>query len=348
MTRSTIRFAFAAPVFLFGFAAPLQAQDVQYETVTKVNLPGALGTAMRVAARLGGGSTEVVETTYIKGRRMRSDAEKSSTIVDLDDGRVTLLDHEARTYMSFTFDEMAARAREGAQQLADQRTVSEGGDAHHVNFRFDVQSTNDRERVSGYDARRFFLTMQMDGEYTPEGAAEREQGGTLVLLTDMWTSTSTPAYQALQQFQDASAHHYAEASSAMLQALAAAFTDEPDMRVAFEQSVSEASKLEGLPLRTVTHFVVVAPEHAFDRELAIDPQSRQRPGVAQQAGRAALGRVAGRLGGRQQQQEAPEEEEPTQATIMTVTSEVRNISTRSLDESVFAIPAGYTRVEVEY
>ena len=40
--------------------APNQAvaQDLQYETVTQMEFPGAMGTMMRAAVRLGGGSME--------------------------------------------------------------------------------------------------------------------------------------------------------------------------------------------------------------------------------------------------------------------------------------------------
>jgi hypothetical protein len=89
----------------------------------------------------------------------------------------------------------------------------------------------------------------------------------------------------------------------------------------------------------------VAPEQKFDRQLAVAEKPRGE-GVARAAGRGLLGGLAGRLG-RQQQQQAEAAEEPTQATILKVTSETRNIRTRTLDASLFEVPAGYTERKLE-
>jgi len=349
MAGRTGALKYFAPLALMLGATPAAAQDVQYETVTRIELPGALGTAMRIATRLGGGTTETVETTYIQGPRMRTDAAGGSTILDLDEGRVTMLDHEAKTYMSFTFAEMMARAEEASREMAPEgHTETSTGDAHRVDLRFEVEAANERQRVEGYDAERFFITMQMEGEITPEGGAERAQAGTLVLLTDLWVSKDVPAHQAMGGFEDASGQHYADSGSALMQALAAAFADEPGMRVAFERSAAEASKMEGMPMRTVTSFVSVTPEQRFSRELVLNPRTQPRESVAQQVGRAAVGRAMGRLPGRPQQPPQPEQqaELPSQITIMTVTSEVRNVSTRSLDAALFTVPAGYRETRI--
>jgi len=109
----------AAAMLLLLPTSPLAAQDVRYETVTSLELPGVLGTAMRVAARLGGGSTTTKETTYIKGGRMRTDSDDGSIIVDLEGRRWTELDHRARTYRTMTFDEALAQARRAMSGARD-------------------------------------------------------------------------------------------------------------------------------------------------------------------------------------------------------------------------------------
>jgi hypothetical protein len=347
MLRSGLAATLTTATLFSVTAAP--AQDIQYQSVTKLEMPGAAGRAMRIAARLGGGSMETVETTSIKGRKMRTDVDKTSTIFDLDGKRFISLDHAAKTYSVFTFDEMIARARQAGEEMKREgRQVSGENDAEaHFNFRFAVDRGNDRQQIVGYDAERYFLTMEAEGEYRPEGAAEREKAGTLVVLTDMWTSRDVPVLQARSAFDDASARQYADAGAALMQGIAAAFADDPRMKVAFEQSVSEARKIEGMAVRTVTSFVSVAPGHKFDR--AIMTESRpQGPSLAQQAGRAALGRVAGGLGRRQQQPEERSEPEVTQATIFTVTSEIRNVTSKTLDAQLFDVPAGYREVKLDH
>lgn len=334
-----------AAVAACALTSQLEAQDIQYETVTRVDFAGAAGAAMRVAARLGGGSTETIETTYIKGRKMRSDADQTSSIIDLDAGSVTMLDHQARTYTTFTFDEMLQRARETGQQVSESRReeMGQGGTEGRMDFRFSVDRGNERQRVAGYDADRFFLTIEAEAEAVPEGGTEMEKAGTLVVLTDMWTSKDIPVVQALSAFEDVSAQRVAEASAAITEGFAAAFADDPRIEVAFQQSMEEARKIEGMAVKSVTHFVTVAPGKRFDRNLITNPKP-SGPSLAQQAGRAALGGLMGRLGGRRAAEPEPAaEEEPTQVTLFTVTSEVRNVKTTSLDDSLFEIPAGYTQ-----
>jgi pyruvate/2-oxoglutarate dehydrogenase complex dihydrolipoamide acyltransferase (E2) component len=329
-------------------AAPVTGQDVQYETVTRVDLPGVAGTVIRVAARLSGGSMETVEMTYIKGNRMRSDVDRQSTITDLENRRMIHIDHAARTYTVFSFDEMMARLRDAGEAVtADQRQVAGRDEADtQLRFRFAVDDARQRERIAGYNADRFFLTMEMEGEFTPEGETRREKGGTLVVLTEMWSSRDVPVMSARQTFDQTTAREYAAASGKFMEGIAAAFADEPDLKVAFEASARELAKMEGIPVRTITRFVTVAPDHRFDRQLAVEPQQRENP--AAQAARAGLGRLAARAqaaAGGQQQQQQREEAEPTQLTFMTVTSEIRNVITRTLDAKLFEIPADYREIK---
>jgi hypothetical protein len=335
-------------------AAPpvLSAQDVQYETITKTSLPGAAGTALRLAARLGGESLEVVERTSIKGRKMRVDSDGSSTITDLENGRIIFLDHEAKTYTSFTFEEMLERAQQASRDAragatdAERRTVSGDDSAEtRVDFTFKVEEARERERVAGYDAERFFLTMQAETEYVPEGGSQREEGGTLVVFTDLWSSKDMPGFTARRAFDESTAQDYAVAGAALTEGIAAAFADDPQLRVAFEQSAEQASRIEGMPVRTVMHFVMVAPGQQFDRVAITDPTPEG--GAVQQAARRGLGRLAARAAGVTRQQDAPQSaDEATQAIMMTVTSEVRDVITTSLDAQLFEVPAGYTEARL--
>jgi len=339
-----IRSILVIPMLVAFLVAPPAAytQDVQYETVTKIDLPGALGTMMRAAARLGGGSMETVETTYIKGNRMRTDVDASSTILDLDGRRMILLDHQARTYRTIGFDAAAAHAEQAAQDIRDARdgrTVTGSDDASgQVSFRFAVDRANERKQIAGYNAERFFITMEAEGEFVPEDGAEREETGTLVVLTDLWSSTDVPVLGARGAFDDASAREYAEAGSSLAEALAAAFAEDPSLQVAFEQSAAEASKIEGMPVRTVMTFVGVAPGHRFDRSLVTQP--RQESGA-----RRALGRLGARAAAAAGQAGTQDAAEPTQSVLITMTSEVRNVSTRTLDPSLFEVPEGYRQLD---
>jgi hypothetical protein len=326
---------------LVSLPAPAVTQDVQYETVTTVQLPGALGTMARMAARLGGGSLETVETTYIKGGRMRTDTEGSSTIIDMEGRRMIFLDHGAKTYEVMSFEAAIAMAEQTAREVqaaqAEERAAREGDPSGKMSFRFAVDRPNERSRVANYNAERFFITLEAEGEYTPEDGDEVEQAGTLVVLTDLWASTEIPAFGARSGFDDVSARHYGEAGASLSEALAAAFTENPNFQVALESSAAEVAKMDGMPVRTVTTMVGVAPGQRFDRSLVTDAQPR---GAAARGALGRLGRAAA-AAATGQQAVGGERAQATQSVIMTVTSEIRNVSTRTLDPHLFEIPAGY-------
>ena len=147
--------------------------------------------------------------------------------------------------------------------------------------------------------------------------------------------------EARANFEDVSAEAWADAGAAITEGFAAAFADDPQVQVAFEQSMEEARKIDGMAVRTTTTFVAVAPGQQFDRAAVIDPQP-SGPSIAQQAGRAAIGGLMGRLGRRSAEPEPAEPAQPTQSVMFSVTSEVRNVSTQSVDASMFEVPAGYT------
>jgi hypothetical protein len=345
-------FALLVPMLALVTAPPpAVAQDVQYETVTRMSVPGAVGTVMRVAARLSGAPLETVEETFISGNRMRTDADGSSTIIDLDAGTVTFLDHQQRTFTTVSFDAMMAAAQQAAHEIdaaamearEGRRTEGQEDAEVRLTFRLNVDSPGERERMLGYAAERFFVTMEAEGEAPVEEGGNPEEAGTFVVLSDLWVSTEVPAYTAQQAFGQASAQIHAAAASSLADALTAALAEDPEMKVAFEQAAAEADRLDGMPLRSTMTFVAVPAGLAFDREAAVNPEAG--PGVAAAVGRAALGGLRQRAAaavGRQAEQREEQPEAARQRTLLTVTSEVRNMSTSPLPAETFAVPSGYT------
>ncbi len=102
--------------------------------------------------------------------------------------------------------------------------------------------------------------MKAQGESVEGGRGPREKAGTLVVLADMWTSRELPALAAISRFRDAAAREYADASAAMMQGLAAAFAEDPRLRVAFKESGDQIRKMDGMAMKTTLSLVIVAPE----------------------------------------------------------------------------------------
>jgi hypothetical protein len=323
------------------FATPVLAQDVEYTTVGKVELAGMLGTL----ARLGGAGGETTGKVYIKGGMMRTDAEQTSSIVDLENGRFISLDHKAKTYTIMTFEQMAqmaeqaaAKAKGQAQQQAQEKPEAAEKPEGEVDleYKLDVQATGEKQKINGFDAERYFMTMETEATVTPEGG-DAEKAGKLVMFMDVWNAQNAPAEAALKGFH-AKSPEVARRNADSMKGMMAVFASKPEVSKAMEEAAKESDKMSGFGIRETMYMVIVPPELEFDREatLAVKPKASG----GDKAKKALGGLLSGKLGGKR---EEPSEEEakPAQFTLATVTSEVKDMKLTSLSADLFGPPAGY-------
>lgn len=350
MRRTRPRTAFVSALAVFALAAsPVAAQDVQYKTVSKMDLGGFIN----ALARLGGG-LEVEETTYIKGGKMRTDVEKSSTIMDFENGRYIWVDHEAKTYSMVTVEQMLEMAEQAAEKMkASQPAATSQGDGSttlhgdsgdvKLDFALAVDRTNESEKVNGWGARRAFITMTTDATVEVEGE-EEQAAGSLIVFVDMWASTDVPVHSATARLhENAAAQAYLGEAGNAAQSIGAAFMSDPQMSAALQKAGEEMQKIEGTPVRTTTYLVAVPPDMTFDRNLVLSPPKKES--AARRIGGGMLRGALGRAAGQQQQQEEAAEATPQQKTVMTFISEMRDAKGANLSDSLFEPPAGYRQVE---
>jgi hypothetical protein len=348
--RSTLRTLVSAPVIalLALGSTELAAQDVQYTSVTKADLGGFIN----ALAKLGGGSLEVEETTYIKGGMMRSDADKSSTIMDFENGRYIFIDHDRQTYSVLTFEQMVAAVTRAAEQATassaspgqpTMTTNEEGmtlhGDSGDVDleFQLSVDQTNETQKVNGWNARRTLVTMRTDATVKAEGEQE-EEAGSLVVFIDLWNSTEVPAHTAtLRLHQNAAAQQYLGEAGNSTQTIGAAFASDPAMSAALRKAGEEMQKIEGMAVRSTTYLVGVPPGLEFDPDLVLQPKPKES--AAKKIGRGLLGGVLG------SRSEDEEEAAPAQKTGFTFSTELRDVKTDAIPASMFEPPAGYRQVD---
>ena len=345
------RLGVTAVLLLAALAAPpASAQDVTYKTRSSISMGGAMDALMGMAARMGGGSTETVETQYIKPGKMRTDVMESSSIVDLEGRRYISVDHNNRTYTVVSFDSVTAMAQSMSQQMnqagqAPRQPTSPPTDQPQMEYSFDVSvdRAGERQSIAGYQAERVFVTVEMEGREA--GTQDQDgQGGRIVMLTDMWVSPDAPGYEAFASNQSDQAQAMAGATRDMSSAMGAMFAQNPNQRAAMERAAEEMKKVEGMPLKTTTHMVMVPLDQEFDRDAALAPPAPKQEGSGVSAGdvaRSALGGLFGR--GRQPEPEPePAADGPTQLTVMRVEQEVIEISTAAIPDSTFEVPQGYT------
>jgi hypothetical protein len=339
---------------LMAISTQLGAQDLEYKTVTKLDMGGgALNFVVKLA-----GSSEKIETAYLKGSRLRTDEGNSSTIIDFEKHRLITLDHKAKTFSAVGFDQMAAMAQAMAAQAQaevqaarSKGIASASNDSVRVDFKYDLQvePTGERERIADQDAQRYVLTLRTDMTFTPEGGQSAE-AGTLVLLVDSWNSTDGVLAGAYRRLAE---REYAEYRKTFAkQEMGSLFMQDPKLRAAAEKAAAEAEKMGGFPVRQTTYLVVVPPGVEFDAKALLAANAagsgNTTGNVTRNVVRGALGGALGRaLGGQSKQEEKKADEKPRPLTLLKVVSEVRDLKAKTLPESLFEIPAGYKELQLK-
>jgi hypothetical protein len=353
MHARTVRSLAVMSVLALLALAPASAQDVRYTTVSRGEFGGALGRWMK----LFGGSKDITEVTSIKGAKLRTDVEGSSTVLDLDARALTWMDHDAKTYTTMTFAQAVERANAMVEEMEDSVEAAKAN-AEEIqepqNVRYEVRFAADRPgktaRIAGYDAEQVFLQVDIEAvpirqpDETEEEAMQR--AGTLVLLSELWLSTTFPGWAAKQ----AQAEMWAEAlgtTEAPSKEMVQAYQFDPRIQEGIEKLAEEMKGLEGDAIRSVTHVVAVPHGVDFDREIVLkDANKRLSDDVAgaavSGAQNAAAGAVSGITGGLLGRRRPAEPPKPKQGTIMRLKTEVTDCATAALADNVFAVPAGYT------
>lgn len=343
--------------FLFSMSlvmpAGVEAQspkDVKYTTVTKTEFGGRLGRVMR-AFRKGG--MNVTETMWISGPRLRTDLDKTSSVIDAKAGTMMTIEHDPRTYWLFSDSDPVfvvevqgdtGRA-EGEEEPA--RPTRRRPGKYSVSI--STEKSGNRASIAGMDAEQVFLTMRIDGETYNEEADSTERGS-FVVLSEIWQTKDFPAIAARESFDSAwAARTQRDVDSAAVaqaaKAMEDAYREEPRLRIAMNKLDSALANLSGHAIKTFSHFVAVPDGAQFDREKVLRDAEKglvaDLAGSAAQSavneGRARLGRLSGgRFGGAK----APA---PQQAVLMRTRYEVTELAVGPIPMDKFQPPAGYRR-----
>jgi hypothetical protein len=354
-------------VVLLGTASVF-GEGLTVHSVVDTRFEGALGSIMGLASRMSGTNLRNVDTTtYLQGHRMRTDSALSGMILDLDGERVITIDHKQKTYTSMTFAEMRdsmERARASAErERAKEQTkttpaTGEKKDELNVKYQVAVDRTGQREKVSGYEAERVFITITLEAEAASEGK-KTEQVGSMVFLLDQWVSKNAPQGPAFTEFNKLYAQKLGKEFRAQAQGLQAAFASDPRLKDGFEAAGKEMQKIQGVPLRSTTHVVLVPANMALDRQLAVDGAASSAAAVAKTAEAEktekpksgfggfmkAIKTVAEDAGRQMEKGNQSKNAPPQQSTLLVMTDEVKSISTGDVAAAMFTPPADYRELK---
>lgn len=324
------------------------AQEVEYQTASRIFLPGGLGKIVNFAAKLGGGSSEFTQTVRIKGDKMRTDDPGFSTVFDLNAKKYVTMDHKAKTYTELSTDEMAAQVRQLAAQ--GQATTKASAKTSTPDYKVSVDETNQTETIAGSNTKRSFITV-----VSAMRDSTGKKVGDFVIVTDSWIAKDSPITKANEKF-----------NKAMIKAMGgersvnAALGAYPGAGEALQKAAEEAKNIEGYPMRMTFHVIIVPDGIKFDRDKAIAEAEGARKEDAKSGegekkkkggfGGAlrSIGAAAKAAAANQQQSEQPEkEEELKQMTLLRLFTEVKSVKTGGVSSDAFEVPANYKKQTAE-
>ena len=218
-----------------------------------------------------------------------------------------------------TFAEMRkeweeAQAKMKEQAAEAQRRQPEQGDVQYE-IDFSVDKTGQRKTVNGYDCQQVVMTIAMR-----QKGKKLEDGGGMVMTTDMWMAPKIPAMQEQAAFtQRYMKKLFGNDTETMARDLAQAMAMYPQMKAAMERMKKEAVKLDGTAVLTTMKIeTVMSPEQAKAKSEGGDKPKMGLGGIA--------GGLGGMFGKKKKAEEAPKEGQPAaaegpknRATFMTST-----------------------------
>lgn len=327
--------AFLAVFTLAAFANP----GVKHVSKTTTKFHGFLGSMMKMA---GGGNIPQMQTMYLQGDVQRTDYSNdkgellTSSIVDLNREVFINIDHKKKQYSEMTFAEWKAMLEKMKSEGGKSKKSSKAGQPDlKVDFDVKVDRTSERQTIAGFNAQKAVLTMKAKGEQqSTDSGNPMMASGTMTIISNHWLTKDIAAYDEVMAFSrkfaeklgmafsEAGGQNFMQAMSRM----------NPEMVKGMEKLAEEGKKLEGFAVKTETSF--------------------QTEGSSQGSGNSPQipSSMSGLLGfGKKKDQPVQEKEEQASGVnvLFETTTETIELKTASLDAGLFAVPAGYKKVDAK-
>ena len=321
------------------FMAVGLSADMKSRQKTQIKIEGMLG---KMAGMFGGKAMKegIVNTVAVSGDRMMTVTDQSGELVDLAAEKVYKIDFKGKSYRVQTFAEIRqewedakAKAKEqaaGAKEQADQQPSGEP----QYEIDFSIDKSAERKTINGYDCQLFIMTIAMR-----QKGKKLEDGGGMVMTSDMWMGPKIPAMQEQLAFQQRYLMKlFGTDAETMARDLAQAMAVYPQMKTGMERMKKESAKIDGTPILTTMKVEsVVTAEQAKARE---DEKKSGGGGLGLPGG------LGGMFGKKKKAEEAPKEGQTAaggpsnRSTILTTTTELLGVET-SVAAADVELPAGF-------
>jgi hypothetical protein len=317
--------------------------DIRTDQRVKFQLGGAIGKLVNMFSKgAREGSTSVVA---VKGNRKATLSDTTGQIIDLSEEKIYDLDMKKKTYKVTTFAQLRKQmedARREAEKNAREQAREERNapsepsapaqkdpNEKEVEVDFDVKNTGASKNINGFDTKQSIITITVR-----EKGKTLDQGGGMVMVTDMWLAPSAPSTKELIDFE----MKYAEkiygpmVTGASARDMAMALAMYPQIKPALDKMKAEGGKVEGTAILTTMTMEAVPPGAANTTAAAPAPAEPARKGLG------------GMLGGLKKmaegQKAADPNAKPQRAMILSTSIEMLKLTT-SVDAASVALPAGF-------
>jgi len=334
---------FVALLFAFQGFAPVPRPDVKKETETKLSFKGTLGFIMKAV----GANKPQRSMEYWKGNKMRSDEldkkgkVKRSRIIDLDKELFINIDHKHKKYTEMTFEQWRDMVKANMEKLKSSESEkpeaeeSEPDTELEWKFSVDIDTPGDKKKIAGHRAEKVVLTLKAEAvakEKTGENSTEKEETGRggLNVRSINWMVKDAEGYDQVKEFNKRLAEKLGilPGKTGMKEMVTQLMGSNPELAAAIQKLREEGQKLDGVPFLSKSVFETWGESKKKSGE-------EESPAIP-----TSVGGLFKKFG--------KKKKDPSQPTVLLETeTKVKKFETSPLGDEVFAIPAGYTKEEIQ-
>lgn len=357
-----LAFAVLAPSVVFA--------DYTYQETTQIT-GGSLLRMMKLAGHFSSQARKagepITSSIYLKGNRLARVSQDSIEIIDLDKETITNIDALKHTYTVVTFqqmrDQMAKAADEARKKQAEapkqQQTPPPEQNDVKMSYDVKVRNTGGEKQISGLSAKESILTMMAIAT-----DQKTQQTGSMAVTNDMWLVLEVPGYSQVTDFYVRYAQKMGPLMAGVGLEMSQMLAQNPGATSALADMSKEMRKIKGVPIMQVMRMGTTTDGKplpaASEAPLPAD-NGPAMPSGSDVAKASAASMITSKLGGfggfgkkkkddsanEGPRQDAQPAQQPTSAVLMETQISTSSFSSDPVDDSHFAVPAGYKQLQAQ-
>ncbi len=318
-------------------AASLLPADFSYKETSTIT-GGAAAAALKVVGVFSKQAREPNQgSVAIKGDKMLHRTANSATVIDLGSQTITTIDMQKKTWSVMTFEEMKQMMDQMAQKMKEKNA-----DKPQTEFKVSSNSTGNTKQIAGMEAKEFVFRMEMESTDQQSG-----QKGSIVITTHEWIAPAVPGYDQVRDFQRRMAEKLAWTPGSSMM-------NRPDAAKGMAEIYREMAKMDGMPIFETIVMGMEGQPGAAPADTTSQPpaaQQQQQPPPEKPSiggmlgGKFGLGRKKPPANDQASSQGSQPPPSGTPGSLLEMQVERTEFSSGAVDESQFAVPAGFKKVE---